>query len=75
MNNFSDNSMGIYLIHHVIISYVVMMPSVKQFIDNTNSYIGALLLFMSVFASSWLLSLVFNKYNPTRFLIGSKIKK
>lgn len=52
-----------------------MMPSVKQFIDNTNSYIGALLLFVSVFASSWFLSIVFNKYNTTRFLIGSKIKK
>lgn len=75
MNNFSDNSMGIYLVHHIIISYVVMMPSVKQFIDNTNSYIGALLLFVSVFASSWFLSIVFNKYNTTRFLIGSKIKK
>lgn len=75
MNNFSDNSMGIYLVHHVIISYVVMMPSVKLFIDNTNSYVGALFLFVSVFASSWLLSIVFNKYNPTRFLIGSKIKK
>lgn len=75
MNNFSDNSMGIYLVHHIIISYVVMMPSVKQFIDNTNSFIGALLLFVSVFASSWFLSIVFNKYNITRFLIGSKIKK
>lgn len=75
MNNFSDNSMGIYLVHHVIISYVVMVPSAKQYFDNTNSYVGALLLFVSVFASSWFLSIVFNKYNTTRFLIGSKTKK
>ena len=75
MNNFSDNSMGIYLVHHVIISYVVMVPSAKQYFDNTNSYVGALFLFVSVFASSWFLSIVFNKYNTTRFLIGSKIKK
>lgn len=75
LNNFSDNSMGIYLVHQVIIGYVVIIPSVKLFIDNTNSYIGALLLFVSVFASSWLLSFLLNKQNPTRFLIGSKIKK
>ena len=75
MNNFSNNSMGIFLVHHVIISYVVMVPSAKQYFDNTNSYVGALFLFVSVFASSWFLSIVFNKYNTTRFLIGSKIKK
>lgn len=75
INNFSDNSMGIYLVHHVFISYIIMIPTVKLFIDDINSYIGALLLFGSVFASSWLLSIVFNKYNTTRFLIGSKIKK
>ena len=75
MNNFSENSMGIYLVHQVIIGYVVIIPSVKLFIDNTNSYIGVLLLFVSVFASSWLLSFLLNKQNSTRFLIGSKIKK
>lgn len=75
INNFSDNSMGIYLVHHVIISYIVMIPSVKLFIDNINSYIGAILLFGSAFLSSWLLSILLNKYNFTRFLVGSKIKK
>lgn len=75
INNFSDNSMGIYLVHHVIISYIVMIPTVKLFIDNINSYIGAILLFGCAFLSSWLLSILLNKYNLTRFLIGSKIKK
>ena len=74
MNNFSENSMGIYLIHHVIISYVVMMPSVKHLIDHMNSYVGALLMFVSVFISSWIFSSFLNKYNLTRFLIGSKLK-
>lgn len=75
MNNISDNSMGIYLVHHIIISYVVMMPSVKSFMDNGNSCIDALLLFVSVFMSSWLLSFLLNRYNLTRFMIGSKIKR
>ena len=74
MNNFSDNSMGVYLIHHVIISYVILLPSVKNLIDNINSFIGALLLFVSVFISSWFLSILLNRYDLTRFLIGSKIK-
>lgn len=75
MKNFSDNSMGIYLVHHVIISYVIMLPSVKLFFDKINSYIGALLLFVGVFLSSWLLAFLLNKYNLTRFIIGSKIKR
>ena len=75
MKSISDNSMGIYLVHHVIISYVVMLPSAKLFIDNINGYIGALLLFVSVFFSSWLLAFLLNKYNLTRFLIGSKVKR
>ena len=75
VNNFSDNSMGVYLIHHVIISYVILLPSVKNLIDNINSFIGTLLLFVSVFISSWFLSILLNRYDLTRFLIGSKIKK
>ena len=75
VNNFSDNSMGVYLIHHVIISYVILLPSVKNIIDNINSFIGTLLLFVSVFISSWFLSILLNRYDLTRFLIGSKIKK
>lgn len=73
LKNLSDNSMGVYLIHHVIISYVVMLPSVKKVLDANNCYIGVFVLFLSVFSSSWLLSILFNKYNVTRFLIGSKI--
>lgn len=69
----SDNSMGIYLIHHVIISFVVMLPSIKTWLDTTVNYLGALLLFLSVFISSWLLSTLFNRFNITGFLIGSKI--
>lgn len=73
LKNFSDNSMGIYLIHHVIISYVVMLPSVKNVLDTNNCYLGAFVLFLSAFTSSWLLSILLNKYQITRFLIGSKI--
>ncbi len=73
IKNISENSMGIYLIHHIIISYVIMIPSIKLWLNLTSCYIGAFVLFLGVFICSWILSNLFNRFNITRVMIGSKI--
>lgn len=72
VTNFSNNSMGIYLFHHLFISYVIMVPSIKKWLDSTNSYFGVLLLFFTALVSSWILSILFNRFKFLRVLIGGK---
>ena len=71
--NFSKNSMGIYLIHQIIICCVITDPSIKMRLDSSNSYLVVLVLFVGSLVSSWMLASLLNRFNITRFVIGSKM--
>ena len=72
VKNISDNSMGIYLFHQIIVACLIMTPAIKGWLDTTNCYLGVLFLFSVTFVSSWLLSIISNQYKLTQLLIGSK---
>lgn len=74
VKNISDNSMGIYLFHQIIVACLMMTPAIKDWLDTTNCYLGVLFLFSTTFVSSWLLSIICNQYRLTQLLIGSKPK-
>ena len=69
----SKNSMGIYLIHQIIICCVITDPSIKMRLDSSNSYLVVLVLFVGSLVSSWMLASLLNRFNITRFVIGSKM--
>lgn len=75
LTNISYNSMGIYLIHQIIIGYTIMVPSIKIKVDSIHSFLGVLLLFIFVFFVSWMLSILFNCFRISRFLIGGKFNR
>lgn len=74
VENISNNSMGIYLFHQIIVACLMMTPTIKGWLDTTNCYSGVLFLFSTTFVSSWLLSIICNQYKLTRLLIGSKLQ-
>ena len=71
MQSFASNSMGIYLIHHVIIwSLLIYIPGFQAFM-NSHFFIAPVFLFISVIFVSWSISIILNKYRLTRYIIGS----
>lgn len=66
------HSMGIYIIHHILIWVVLIyIPPVLP-IMNQHYILAPIVLFVGVFIVSWLLSEAMHRHKYTRYLIGSK---
>lgn len=67
MNNLDKNSMGIYIIHHLLIWVaIIYFPIIQDFIIH-HIIAGPIFLFLIVFTISWLLAHIFTKQKYTRF--------
>lgn len=75
INSIAYNSMGLYLVHHIIINYLLLSSTTKALLDSANCYLAVTIMFLVTFFSSLLISVIANKYNFTSFIIGSKLKK
>jgi len=65
------SSMGIYLIHHVLIFIFLMyVPEAEDLMDS-HPYTLPFILFVCVFSLSFALALLLNRFKYTSFLIGS----
>lgn len=64
------NSMGIYIIHHIIIWGIVQIPFLKLFLDSY-SVIMPILIFITSLVISWFLSEIISRYKVLRIIIGS----
>lgn len=69
------SSMGIYLIHHILIMiFLIYVPGIlKQM--NTHPYISPCILFLCVFFMSFALTTLLNRLGPTALLLGNTTKK
>ena len=68
VNSIDRNSMGIYIIHHIVIWLMIVVWGGRLF---EHPYIGPLSLFAVSFSLSYLVSSFFLRYKVLRFLIGS----
>lgn len=70
MNNLDKNSMGIYIIHHLLIWVaLIYFPIIQDFMIH-HTIAGPIFLFFIVFTISWLLAHIFTKHRYTRFLFN-----
>lgn len=70
LQSWNMNSMGIYIIHHIIIWGLVQISYLKVLFDN-NYIIMPIVIFIISFIISWLLSMVINKSKKLSIIIGT----
>lgn len=70
IDNLDKNSMGIYIIHHLLIwILIVYIPVISIFLA-THPVTGPIILFLIIFTLSWLLAHLFTKTKFLRFLFN-----
>lgn len=71
MRNIGKNSMGIYIIHHLLIwGFITYIPYSHEFMNN-NQILAPCLLFAIVLSISWVLTLAINS-SKLRWILGTK---
>lgn len=62
-------SMGIYILHHILIWYFIRFDSVHELLDDLG-YAGPMLIFVTVFSLSWLLTSLCFRLKIAKYLFG-----
>lgn len=68
MNNLDKNSMGIYIIHHLLIWVAIIYVPIVQDFMIYHTIVGPIFLFLAVFTTSWLLAHTFTNVKYTQFI-------
>lgn len=69
--NIDRNSMGIYIIHHLLIwGFIIYVPCSHEFMNN-NPILAPCILFVVVFVISWAMTIIINS-SKLRWTLGTK---
>ena len=69
IRSLDKNSMGIYIIHHILIIAVISNTQLSVIIG-THYIISPILLFFVVLLTSWWISLLINRYKVSSYILG-----
>ena len=67
------NSMGIYILHHIFIWWIVQIPNVTELLDS-HIVIMPIILFGGALISSWYFSELLRHINCLKWTLGEKVK-
>lgn len=71
ISEIDKNSFGIYIIHHIIIWYIVQQKTIQPFLNN-HFIIAPLGLFLITICLSWSISKIITSNKYTRIILGEK---
>ncbi len=72
LNDIDNNSYGIFILHHIIIWWIVQQKTLQVFL-NTQIIIAPICLFLFSFITSWGISKIIRRNKYTRLILGEKI--
>ena len=73
VQSINNNSLGIYIIHHILIWGVIQIPIIRMFLDS-DIFLPPLVLFLFAFCASWSISMLLNRTHYLRIILGERIK-
>lgn len=73
VKNIDRNSMGIYILHHIFLWWIVQIPKVTVLLDS-HIVIMPLILFGGTLISSWYFSELLRNTIYLKWIIGEKVK-
>ena len=69
MKNMDRNSMGVYIIHHILVWFLLDHDTFRSFMNN-NLLLGPIALFFIVMTISFLIANFINRYSISKWIIG-----